>query len=142
MLYFQNKYYEYLHVFCFNLNKLKQFNLYQKVYMNFLFGKKEEVQAMAEVLEDGREVMNQEMKKAKYNDYSGPEPMLEVKVRVQPKDESPFESVMKVGMTKSFLLLKGVIVQVKYQKGKSQKVELDDDNQAILERNASILKKE
>lgn len=110
--------------------------------MNFLFGKKEEIQAMAEVLEDGREVMNQEMQKAKYNSYRGAEPMLEVKVRVQPKDDAPFESVMKVGMTKSFLLLKGVMVQVKYQKGKTQKVELDDDNQAILERNANILKKE
>jgi hypothetical protein len=110
--------------------------------MNFLFGKKEEIQAMAEVLEDGREVMNREMAKPKYNDYKGAEPMLEVKVRVQPQDEGPFEAVMKVGMTKSFLLLKGVMVQVKYQKGKTQKVELDDDNQAILERNAGILKKE
>lgn len=110
--------------------------------MNFLFGKKEEMQAMAEVLEDGREVMNREMAKPKYNSYKGAEPMLEVKVRVQPKDDAPFESVMKVGMTKSFLLLQGVMVKVKYQKGKNQKVELDDDNQIILERNAKILKKE
>jgi hypothetical protein len=110
--------------------------------MNFLFGKKEEIQAMAEVLEDGREVANQEMKKAKYNNYKGAEPMFEVKVRVQPKDDAPFESVMKFGLTKSFLLLQGVMLQVKYQKGKNQKVELDDDNQSILERNAGILKKE
>ena len=68
--------------------------------------------------------------------------MLEVKVRVQPKDDAPFESVMKFGLTKSFLLKQGVIVQVKYQVGKNQKIELDDDNQNILERNASILKKE
>jgi hypothetical protein len=110
--------------------------------MNFLFGKKEEIKAMAEVLEDGRAVADAEMKKAKYNDYRGAEPMMEVKVRVQPKDDAPFESVMKFGLTKSFLLMQGVIVQVKYQKGKTQKVELDDEQQAILERNASILKKQ
>lgn len=110
--------------------------------MNFLFGKKEEIQAMAEVLEDGREVMNREIAKPKYNSYKGAEPILEIKVRVQPKDDAPFESVMKVRMTKSFLLLQGVMVQVKYQAGKTKKVDLDDDNQSILERNASILKKE
>src|SRR5688572_33335296 len=110
--------------------------------MNFLFGKKEETQAMAEILEDGRAVADNEMKKAKYNNYSGAEPMLEVKVRVQPKDDAPFESAMKFGLTKSFLLKQGVMVQVKYQVGKNQKVELDDENQNILERNASILKKE
>lgn len=54
--------------------------------MNFLFGKKEVIQAMVEVLENGREVMNREMAKPKYNSYKGSEPMLEVKVRVQPKE--------------------------------------------------------
>lgn len=96
---------------------------------------------MAEALEDGREATNREMVKPKYNSYKGAEPILEVKVRVQPKDKAPFESVTQVGMTKSFLLLQGVMVQVKYQNGKNQKVELDDDNQSILERNAGILKK-
>lgn len=110
--------------------------------MNFLFGKREEKQAMAEILEDGREVMNREMAKAKYNEYQGAEPMLGVKVRVQPNDNPPFEALMKVGMTKSLLLLQGVLVKVKYQEGKNPKVELDDDNQSILERNASLLKKE
>ena len=33
--------------------------------MSFLFGKKQSVQALAEVLEDGREIMNTEMKKPK-----------------------------------------------------------------------------
>jgi hypothetical protein len=48
---------------------------------------------------------------------------------------------MEFGLTKSFLLMQGVKVQVKYQKGKTQNVELDDDQQAILERNAGLLKK-
>ena len=104
-----------------------------------LFGKKEEAQAKAEVLEDGLAIMNQEMQKAKYNSYKGAEPMLSV--RVQPTDEAPFEAVMQVGMTHSFLLKPGVIVQVKYQKGKIDKVSFDDNSQNVLERNASILKK-
>jgi len=38
--------------------------------MSFLFGKKQGIQSLAEVLEDGREIMNAEMKKPKYNNYS------------------------------------------------------------------------
>jgi hypothetical protein len=106
-----------------------------------LFGKKEETQATAEVLEDGLEIMNQEMKKAKYNNYKGAEPVLNIRVRVQPKDDLPFEATMNVGMTNSFLLKCGVIVQVKYQKGKSEHVVFDDNQQNLLERNATILKK-
>ena len=106
-----------------------------------LFSKKEEAQATAEVLEDGLVVMNQEMQKAKYNNYKGAEPMLSVRVRVQPTDEAPFESVMQVGMTSSFLLKPGVIVQVKYQKGETSQVTFDDDTQNVLAKNAGILKK-
>ena len=109
--------------------------------MKFLFGKKEEAQALAEVLEDGREIMNQEMKKPKYNDYKGAEPLLKVKVRVQPTDEPPFEAIMEVGLTHSYLLKSGVVVQVRYTKGKNDQVTFDDNNQNVLERNASILKK-
>lgn len=109
--------------------------------MKFLFGKKEEAQALAEVLEDGREIMNQEMKKPKYNDYNGAEPLLKVKVRVQPTDEPPFEAIMEVGLTHSYLLKSGVVVQVKYTKGKNDQVVFDDNNQNVLERNANILKK-
>ncbi len=50
--------------------------------MSFLFGKKQRVQALAEVLEDGREIMNAEMKKPKYNNYSGREVFIDVAVRV------------------------------------------------------------
>lgn len=109
--------------------------------MNFLFGKKEEAQATAEVLEDGLAIMNQEMQKAKYNSYKGAEPILSVRVRVQPTDEAPFEAVMQVGMTSSFLLKPGVIVQVKYQKGKTKQVTFNDEVQNVLNRNAGILKK-
>ena len=38
--------------------------------MSLLFGKKQGIQSLAEVLEDGREIMNAEMKKPKYNNYS------------------------------------------------------------------------
>ena len=109
--------------------------------MKFLFGKKEEAQALAEVLEDGREIMNQEMKKPKYNSYKGAEPLLKVKVRVQPTDEPPFEAIMEVGLTHSYLLKSGVVVQVRYTKGKNDRVIFDDNNQIVLQRNANILKK-
>ena len=57
--------------------------------MNFLFGKKQNVQSLAEVLEDGREIMNEEMKKPKYNNYAGREVFIDVAVRVQPENAPP-----------------------------------------------------
>jgi hypothetical protein len=109
--------------------------------MNFLFGKKPTSLAFAEVLEDGLAVSNLEMKKAKYNEYAGAEPMLEILVRVQPENEPAFEAKMKAGLTKTYLLKPGVRVKVKYEKAKNQNVTLDDDNQAILERNPQLIKK-
>ncbi len=110
--------------------------------MRFLFRKKRTVEVFAEVLEDGRAKMNQEMKKAKYNQYSGAEPMLNIAVRVQPESEPPFEANMKAGITKSTLLLPGVKVLVKYEPGKEQRITLVDELQAILDRNPQLLKKQ
>ncbi len=107
-----------------------------------LFGKKEYVQALAEVLGDGREAMNQEMKKLKYRgEYRGAEPSAEVRVRVQPLNEPPFEAMMKFGLGLSFLIKTGVRVQVKYEAGKKDHVTLDDENQAIIGRNPQLIKK-
>lgn len=110
--------------------------------MNFLFGKKPSptVQALAEVLEDGREMANQEMKKPKYNDYRGPEVSLEVAVRVQPDNEPPFEARMKIFLFKMYLLKPGVRVLVKYDPAKKEKVTFDDDAPAILARNPQLTK--
>jgi len=80
----------------------------------FLSWKKQSIQSLAEVLEDGREIMNAEMKKPKYNNYSGREVFIEVAVLVQPDNESPYEAKMKVGLLKSYLLKPGVRVRVKY----------------------------
>lgn len=110
--------------------------------MSFFFGKKQSVQALAEVLEDGRAKADQEMHKRKYNHYQGAEPILQIAVRVQPKSDPPFESTMKAGLSKTFLLIPGVMVQVKYDPGKKQQVTLDDDNPAILKRNPQLIKKE
>ena len=108
--------------------------------MGFLFGKKQTIQALAEVLEDGREKMNAEMKKPKFNNYSGPEVFLELAVRVQPQNEPAFESQMKVGLLKMHLLKQGVTVRVKYDPRKPGQVEYDDEPQAILERNPQLKK--
>src|SRR5688500_10598293 len=107
-----------------------------------LFRKKQTVQALAEVLEDGRAIVNNKMKNGKYNNYAGPEPTVEVAVRVQPIDEPHFEAKMKAGLTRGFLLKPGVRVLVKYQPGQLKQVTLDEDHAAILARNPHLVKKE
>jgi hypothetical protein len=108
--------------------------------MNFLFGKKQNVQSLAEVLEDGREIMNEEMKKPKYNNYAGREVFIDVSVRVQPENEAPFESKMKVSLLKAYPLKQGVRVQVKYDPAKKEQVIMDDEPAQILERNPQLKK--
>lgn len=105
-----------------------------------LFSKKQTVQALAEVLEDGREKMNAEMRKPKFNNYSGLEVFLDVAVRVQPQNEPSYEAKMKVGLLKMHLLKQGVTVRVKYDPRKPEQVEYDDDPQSILERNPQLKK--
>lgn len=108
--------------------------------MNFLFGKRQSVQAQAEVLEDGREIMNSEMKKPKYNNYAGREVFIDVAVRVQPENEPRFEAKMKVSLLKAYLLKPGVRVQVKYEPAKKEQVIMDDEPAAVLERNPQLKK--
>ncbi|HLO28512.1 MAG TPA: hypothetical protein VK249_05225 [Anaerolineales bacterium] len=106
--------------------------------MSFLFGKKQSIQSLAEVLEDGREIMNAEMKKPKYNNYSGPEVFIHVAVRVQPNNEAPYEAKMKVSLLQAYLLKPGVRVRVKYDPAKKEQVTMDDEAAAILERNPQL----
>jgi hypothetical protein len=108
--------------------------------MSFLFGKKQSVHALAEVLEDGREIMNTEMKKPKYNNYSGREVFIEVSVRVQPDNEPPYEARMKVSLLKAYLLKPGVRVRVKYDPAKKAQVTMNDEAAQILERNPQLKK--
>ena len=108
--------------------------------MSFLFGKKQSVQALAEVMEDGREIMNAEMKKPKYNNYSGREVFIDVMVRVQPDNETSFEAKMKVSLLKAYLLKPGVRVRVNYDPTKKEQVIMDDEPAAILERNPQLKK--
>jgi hypothetical protein len=90
------------------------------------------------VLEDAREIMNAEMKKPKYNIYSGGEVMMELTVRVRPENDSPYDAKMKVGLLKMHLLKQGVIVRVKYDPRKPDQVEYDDEPHALLERNHQL----
>lgn len=105
-----------------------------------LFSKKQIVHAVAEVLEVGREKMNAEMKKPKFNNYSGPEVFLELTVRVQPENEPSYEAKMKVGLLNMYLLKQGIIVRVKYDPRKPGQVEFDDEPQSVLERNPQLKK--
>jgi hypothetical protein len=106
--------------------------------MSPLFGKKQVVRALAEVLENGRAAADQEMQKIKYRNYRGAEPMLSIGVRVQPIDAPPFEASMQAGLGKSFLLMPGVRVQVSYDTHHPTQVRLEDEQQAILERNPQL----
>jgi hypothetical protein len=108
--------------------------------MSFLFGKKQSVRSLAEVLEDGREIMNTEMKKPKYNNYSGSEVFIQVVVRVQPDHEPPYDAKMKAGLLKAYLLKPGVHVMVKYDPSRKEQVIMDDEAPAILERNPQLKK--
>lgn len=108
--------------------------------MSFLFGKKQSVQAVAEVLENGREIMNAEMKKPKYNNYSGREVFIEVAVRAQPDHEAPYDARMKVSLLNAYLLKPGVRVRVNYDPAKKEQVTMDDEANQILERNPQLKK--
>jgi hypothetical protein len=111
--------------------------------MNFLFGKKPaSAQAFAVTLENGRDVANREMQKLKYNREYQNEPVFDIAVRVEPANEAPFESIMKAGLTKTYVLITGVRVQVKYDPAKKQQVTIDDEVPAILARNPQLVKKE
>jgi hypothetical protein len=113
--------------------------------MSPLFGKKQEAQAIAEVLEDGGAIFSAEMKKPNrggYHEYRGSAPILEIAVRVQPENEPPFEAKLKVVINMMNLLNLGVRVQVKYDPVKKQEVTLDDDIQTILKRNPQMIKKQ
>ena len=108
--------------------------------MSFLFEKKQYIQALAERLEDGRENMNEEIRKPKLRNYAGPEIFLHVAVRVQPQNEPSYEAKMKVGLLKMYLLKPGIVVQVKYDPRKPDPVEYDDDPQSIIARNPQLKK--
>jgi len=110
--------------------------------MSFLFGKKQTVQAFAVTLEDGREIANREITKLKYRREYQNEPMFDILVRVEPPNEPPFEAKMKAGISKTFLLVTGVRIQVQYDPTNQRKVTIDDDLQAILARNPQLSKKE
>jgi len=108
--------------------------------MSFLFGKKQTVKAFAVMLEDGREISNREITKLKYRrDYQA-EPKFDILVRVEPQGEPPFEARMKAGISKTFLLITGVRVQVQYDPRNLKQVTIDDEPQAILDRNPQLIK--
>jgi hypothetical protein len=108
--------------------------------VSFLFGKKQGIQSLAEVLEDGRELMNTEMKKPKYNNYAGREVFIDVAVRVEPANEASYGARMKVSLLKAYLLKPGVRVLVKYDPAKKEQVVMDDEAAQILERNPQLKK--
>ena len=104
--------------------------------MNLFKNKKTKL--MAEVLEDGWTKADALMKKM--NNYQGAELTVEVSVRVQPDNEPPYETKMKAGVLKCYLIKPGVHVLVWAEPGKQDEVTLADEPSAILERNPQLKK--
>lgn len=100
--------------------------------------KKKKIQLQAEVLEDGWIKADALLKKM--NNYKGAELMVDVAVRVQPENEAPYETNMKAGVLKCFLIKPGVRVLVWAESGKQGEVTLADEAPAILERNPHLKK--
>jgi hypothetical protein len=107
--------------------------------MDLLFRKQTKV-SLAQVLEDARQITNEEMKKPKYKNYRGPDVFVKIKVKVQPDDSPPVEAELKASILETFLLLPGVVVRVKYDPRHPEDVELDDEPQTILDRNPQLKK--
>ncbi len=110
--------------------------------MSPLFGKKEEVQALAVTLENGRDVADREMGRLKYardpRSYHGNEITYEIEVRVEPLNEPSFEAKMKTPSSKVYMLSTGVRVQVKYDPKKKKVVIFDDEPRDIKARNPQL----
>lgn len=107
--------------------------------MNIFF-KKQKIACLAQVLEDGRQLADEEMKKPKYRNYRGAEIFIPVKVRVQPSEAPAYEAAMKASIFKCVLLVPGVVVQVNYDPHHLERVELNDELQSILDRNPQLKK--
>ena len=107
-----------------------------------LFGKRQEVQAFAVTLENGREVADREMAKlSNYRDarsYYGKHITREVKVRVGPPGEPAFEAAMETPNSKAYVLSPGVRVEIKYDPKDTKTVIFDDEPQAIQKRNPQL----
>jgi hypothetical protein len=110
--------------------------------MSPLFGKKPVASALAEVLEDGEALMNEEFSSPKYRGehHRYGEPRISVAVQVQPGDRPPFEAKMSAGAASGTFLKPGVSVQVEFDPSGNDHVELTDDIPAILARNPQLLK--
>jgi hypothetical protein len=66
--------------------------------------------------------------------------MIEIGVRVLSENEPPFEAKMKAELSKTYVLMPGVRVNVKFDPAKKQQVFLEDEVQEILKRNPQRIK--
>ena len=113
--------------------------------MSGLFSKKKMAQSLAEVLEDGEVLTNQEFGRMKYQGDTHDRhfrPTIDVAVRVLTADQPPFEAKMTAGAESGFLLKPGVSVLVEFDAAHNEDVRLIDDLPAILARNPALRKQE
>jgi hypothetical protein len=104
------------------------------------FRKKSPQTAIAELVDNGREVADQAMKSAKFSTYKGAEPMFPMRVVVRAEDGRSWDATMEAGPTTAFLLLPGVRVKVKYDASAPDKVTIDATAPEILADNPQLKK--
>ena len=104
------------------------------------FKKKSPQSAVAELVDDGREIFEQAMRSPKFNTYRGPEPMFPMRVVVRSPDGRRWDATMQAGPSTAFLLLPGVKVKVRYDAGAPEDVTIDDTPASILEANPQLKK--
>lgn len=117
--------------------------------MSFLFGKKQSVMSMAEVLEEGApkmlewsriQMQNASKSFRKHEEYMQT-PMFQIAVHVTPQGGSPFDAQMETSLTVVSEMRKGIQVQVKYDPNHKEQVTLVDDIYALQARNPQLVEK-
>ncbi len=105
-----------------------------------MFGKKQELSATAVTLECGRDIALQDMAKYKRdpNSFYNNHIHYEIRVRVEPAGEVPFESKVKVPGNEVYLMSQGVRLEVKYDPKNHGSVTYDDDAKSIRVRNPQL----
>jgi hypothetical protein len=102
------------------------------------FKKKSPKSAVAELVDNGREISEQAMRSPKFNTFKGAEPMFPMRVVVRDADGRSWDATMEAGPSTAFLLLPGVKVKVRFDAGSPEKVTIDDTAPSILAANPQM----
>jgi len=105
-----------------------------------MFGKKQEIAATAVTLECGRDKAIEDIGKYKRDptSFNSKHVTYELRVRVEPAGDVPFESKVKVPGNEVYLMSQGVRLEIKYDPKNHGSVTYDDDPKSIRVRNPQL----